>query len=93
MIREKFELTLPYQAPQIVDVRRWGPGHSRISVVDRFNRFFWLNGEDVGFNVTVYRSSTSSPRVRLVIYGDYEAAIWTELDGKISEVNIRRLTI
>jgi hypothetical protein len=93
MIRERFLLTLPWQEPQIIDVRKWSSGNCRLSLLDRFNRFFWMNGEDVGFNVTVYRSSFSSPCVKLVIFGDYERALWTAWDGVVYEVQINKMEI
>lgn len=92
MIREHFEITLPFQAPQLVEVRLWGGGASRLCLVDRYGRIFWLNGENVGFNVRVFRSTTLPPRVRLVIYGDYEKALFTSFDCVVKEVAIRRIT-
>jgi hypothetical protein len=91
MHREYFEITLPYQSPQIVEVRLWGGGASRLALVDRFGRSFWLNGESVGFNVRVFRSTTLPPKIRLVIYGDYEKALFTSFDCVVKEVPIRRI--
>lgn len=92
MHRDYFEITLPYQPTQIVEVRLWGGGASRLSLVDRFGRIFWLNGEAVGFNVTVFRSTTLPPKIRLVIYGKYEKALFTSFDCVVQEVPIRRVT-
>lgn len=91
MIREHFEITLPYQAPQLVEVRLWGGGASRLCLVDRYGRSFWLNGENVGFNVRVFRSTTIPPKIKLVIYGDYEEALYTSFDCVVHKVPIRRL--
>ena len=93
MLRERFLLTLPWQEPQIIDVRKWSSGNCRLALLDRFNRFFWLSGEDVGFGVTVYRSSHANPRVRLVIFGDYERALWTAWDGDIYDVQIKKMEV
>lgn len=91
MHREYFEITLPFQAPQIVEVRLWGGGSSRLGLKDRFERLFWLNGESVGFDVRVFRSTTLPPKIRLVIYGDYEQALFTSFDCVVKSVPIKRI--
>lgn len=93
MQRDRFEIILPYQPPQIVEVRLWGQdlSTSRLALKDRFDRIFWLNGDKVGFDVTVYRATTQPPRIRLVIFGDYQEALFTAWDGGVKNVPIKRV--
>lgn len=89
MKREYFIINLPYQDPQIVEVRLWGGGFSRLRLLDRYSRPVWLQGESVGFNVQVYRQMVGSPpKVKLVIFGNYEKALYTNWDQSVTEVKI-----
>lgn len=89
---ERFEITIPRQDPQVVEVRLWGGGASRLALKDRFDRLVFLDGEDVGFGVTVYRQQKPHPpRIKLVISGNYEEAIYTSFDGLKHNVTIRSL--
>jgi hypothetical protein len=90
MLIERFSIVLPRQDPQIVEVRLWGGGASRLALKDRFDRLVYLDGEAVGFDVRVYRQQRPfPPTIKLVILGFYEEAIFTSFDGAKHNVPIK----
>jgi len=85
------EIKLPHQKPQIVCVRLLATGLYRLGLVDRFDRMEYLNGETVGFDITIFQTLRFPRLTRLVVRGDWEAAMFRNFEGQTVSVPVRRV--
>lgn len=88
-MRRKFlKIILPYQRPQVIELR-WLPNNTiRTSIADRYDRVEWLNGEQVGFGILVFYSMRAPRIIRFTMRDDFSEAIYRNFEGQSLEVEI-----
>lgn len=82
------KLHLPWQKPQKIEIRWLANGVFRTSIVDRYDRREWLQGEDVGFDIIVFQSMRFPRTTRLTVKKNLTQAIYKNFEGQSLEVEI-----
>jgi hypothetical protein len=84
-------LHLPWQKPQHIEIKRLANGVYRTSILDRYDRVEWLMGEDVGFDVIVFKNMKFPRTTLLTIKSDWSQALFKNWEGQSLEVEIYRV--
>lgn len=66
-------------------------GVYRTSILDRYDRVEWLQGEDVGFDIIVFQSMRFPRTTRLTMKKDFSQALFRNFEGQALEVEIFRV--
>jgi hypothetical protein len=89
MIESLIQLKLPFQKPQVVRLKRFGPALFRLGLFDRYDRVEWLQGELVGFGIIVFHTYRSPKVLRLVLRDDFSEALYRNFEGQTVEIDVK----
>jgi hypothetical protein len=84
------ELKLPYQKPQIINVRMMANGIYRMAVLDRFDRVETLSGEEIGFGIIMFQTFKFPRIIRLVVRENWSEALYRNWEGQAVLVDIHK---
>lgn len=89
MIESLIQLKLPFQKPQVVRLKRFGPTLFRLGLFDRYDRVEWLQGELVGFGIIVFHTYRSPKVIRLVLRDDFSEGLYRNFEGQTVEIDVK----
>lgn len=79
-------LLLPWQPPQRVTVRELTRGIYRLALFDKFERKINFVGTDIGFNVSLFKSTFDQSY--LVVKGRFDEVIYKSAKGTPESVTV-----
>jgi hypothetical protein len=80
-------IQIPWQPPQSINVRRLGSSYV-FTFRDGLGRQTVVQGETIGYGVTLFISRVPQSATRFVIYGDWLSAYYRAYDGTETAVMI-----
>lgn len=79
-------LLIPWQPPQRVVVRELTRGIYRLSLVDKFERTINYAGTDIGFGVSLFKSTKDQSY--LVVKGFFDEVIYKPAKGEAQSITV-----
>ena len=91
MTRTKVTIKLPGQMPQTITVTETALGCYRCAIVDKYDRIEPFQGENIGFGVTLFKSTIRDRISRLVVLGNWRQAKYRAFNGTEYTVQIEEV--
>lgn len=83
----RYLMQIPWQPPQTIDVRQVGSRYV-FEFRDRLGRRAVVEGERLGYHVTVFRARSAADVTRFVVYGAFRSVTYRAFDGQETAVLI-----